>query len=145
MTDAPRIERIAYRDGYRYQLAEWYAVDVRLTPAAPIATHWLALDMQGVLTIAEGYAWDGASGPAIDSPCFMRGSLIHDALYQLIREGHLPIACRAHADRLLREMCREDGMSAIRAWWVYQGVRRFGGAAVEHGKPVKYAPRQTTP
>ena len=140
---APRVERIAFKDGYKYQLVESYVVDIHLTGVTAI-TRWLELTSDGVLTIREGYAWDGPSGPACDTPNFMRGSLVHDACYQLLREGLLPPACRDHADRLLRDMCREDGMSAIRAWWVYQGVARFAGPAArhDHEKPVRYAPSQ---
>ena len=56
----------------------------------------------------------------------MRGSLVHDALYQLMREGLLDLGWRETADQELRRVCLEDGMSAIRAWWVYKAVR-FGG------------------
>jgi len=58
----------------------------------------------------------------------MRGSLVHDALYQLMREGALPIVYREEADRLLRRICIEDGMSRLRAAWVLRGVR-LGGAS----------------
>ena len=58
----------------------------------------------------------------------MRGSLVHDAPYQLMREQHLGQEHREYADRLLREICVAAGMSQIRAWWVYQGVR-LGGAS----------------
>ena len=33
------------------------------------------------------------------------------------------------ADEILRRICIEDGMTRLRAWWVYQGVRFGGGAA----------------
>ena len=56
----------------------------------------------------------------------MRGSLVHDALYQLMREEYLPLERREYADSLLRQMCRTDGMNAMRAAVVYWGVRRFG-------------------
>lgn len=138
----PHVERIAYRDGYKYQLADFYSVDVQLLPPDHIETRWVSLSADGVLTIREGYAWDGPSGPTVDTPAFMRGALVHDALYQLIREGYLPEGCREHADRLLRDICKQDGMSRVRAWWVYRAVRRFGGHAVHHEKPVRYAPTQ---
>lgn len=58
----------------------------------------------------------------------MRGSLVHDALYQLMRENHLDEdRWRPTADDILRRLCREDGMSAIRAWYVYQGVGNGSG------------------
>lgn len=69
----------------------------------------------------------------------MRGSLVHDALYQLMREGILDHKKdREAADELLREICKEDGMSSIRAWWVYQGVRKGGEPSVDpkNKKPI---------
>ena len=56
----------------------------------------------------------------------MRGSLIHDALYQLMRESVLPLEFRKKADEILREVCLEDGMSKFRTWYVYKAVRMFG-------------------
>ena len=51
-------------------------------------------------------------------------SLLHEALYQMMREGLLvhAIHCEA-ADRILQSLSREDGISALRAWWVYQDER----------------------
>jgi hypothetical protein len=74
----------------------------------------------------------------------MRGSLVHDVLYQLIREKHLPLSYRDKADRLLQQMCKEDGMWAIRAWYVYQGVSTFGGDfGIKNGAhKVSYAPKK---
>lgn len=136
--------RIRYQGGYKYQLAEDYTV------ALPPEIHGLAvtdhsfieLTFAGVLTIRKGYAWDGPSGPTVDTANFMRGSLVHDALYQLIREGHLSRSLRAQADDLLRAMCREDGMSALRAWWVWKAVRWFARSATlpSHRRPIKEAP-----
>ena len=74
----------------------------------------------------------------------MRGSLVHDALYQLMREDHLDhTKYRAAADQLLHDICMEDGMPAVRAWWVYEGVSRFGEPSSDPAstKPVLIAPR----
>lgn len=129
MADPPR--GIVYKSGYKYQLAADYVVTIDLRPPAPIDTEYIRLDGDASLWIRRGYAWDGPSGPTIDTRTFMRGSLIHDALYQLIRERHLPRAVRADADRILRDICLQDGMSRLRAWWVYQGVRRFADPAAD--------------
>lgn len=83
------------------------------------------------LDVLEGYCWDGPSGPTIDTQNFMRGSLVHDCLYQLIREGYITPSYRKTADTLLRKICREDGMSWIRGVWVYLGVRIFGYRALK--------------
>lgn len=121
---------ISYKDGYKYQLNADYEVDIPITPEADIDTDYIDLDVNGKLTIRKGYAWDGPSGPTVDTKNFMRGSLVHDALYQLMRHGHLSNDThRDDADELLRTMCKEDGMTSTRAWWVYRGVRWFGSLA----------------
>ena len=50
---------------------------------------------------------------------------------------------REAADRLLQQICKEDGMSSIRAWWVYKGVRIGGGPAADPAlnKPLTRAPK----
>lgn len=131
---------IAYSSGYKYQLASDYVVAVGII--LTVNTKFLVLTGDGYLFIREGYAWDGPSGPTLDTKNFMRGSLVHDALYQLMRGGQIPESYREHADRLLQKMCVEDGMLPIRAWWVYKGVR-FGGvgsAALGSSRPILYAP-----
>ncbi|GEM_PF-305233 len=136
---------VEYKSGYKYQLFKDYQVAVAIKPANPIATHYIDLDQAGTLTLRKGYAWDGPSGPTIDTRNFMRGSLVHDALYQLMRMGELSAETdRETADEELRRMCREDGMSAARAWWVFHSVRQFGKSAAsgDSSKPVLGAPRQ---
>jgi hypothetical protein len=133
---------ISYKAGYKYQLAENYRVQV------PIKGHTISqgpikLTVDGWLTVRKGYAWDGPSGPAIDTKNFMRASLVHDALYQLMRYERLhPEIYRDRADRLLRAMCLEDGMWRVRAWWVYKAVKTFAAraATAENKRPTLEAP-----
>jgi len=77
------------------------------------------------LTLFEGYAWDGASG-AIDTDTWMLASLIHDALYQLMRERVISRRCRGDADKEMYGICVAEGMFIFRAWYSYHGVRQFG-------------------
>lgn len=138
------MKSIAYKDGYNYQLKENYTLDIPLTPPVTITTDYIQLTTDGKLLIIKGYAWDGPSGPAIDTPSFMRGSLVHDALYQLIREGHLDREKhRKVADKILREICKEDGMWILRTWWVYKFVRWFGNPSTVSAaeRPLLHAPR----
>ena len=122
--------RIFYKAGYKYQLHQDYAQAIPVSPAEPVFTTYLALTPAGILLIKAGYAWDGPSGPTVDSKNFMRGSLVHDALYQLIRLGKLPVETKQVVDELLYSMCVEDGMSRLRASWVLLGVRLGGGASL---------------
>lgn len=72
-------ESIKYRDGYKYQLSEDYQTVIEIKPVEFILTEYIRLDIDGTLSIKEGYAWDGPSGPTVDTKNFMRGSLVHDA------------------------------------------------------------------
>ena len=110
--------------GYKYELMETVSVELLWLGNNCINTPYNDV-LGGKLVIKSRYAWDGASGPAIDTRNFMLGSLVHDALYQLIREGHLDQSHRKPADEALRNICRQQGMSKIRAWWVYSAVRTF--------------------
>jgi len=86
------------------------------------------------LLIRKYYCWDGPSGVTLDTKTFMRGSLVHDALYQLMREGRLDIKWRDYADKLLRDICIADGMWRFRANYVYWAVSKFGA---KHAQPRK--------
>jgi len=136
------MNKIRYRSGYKYQLVENYSVEVNIRPVEPIDMDYIALTADGLLTVKKSYAWDGPSGPTFDTKNFMRGSLVHDALYQLMRDGYLPATFREQADLELHRICREDGMSKFRAWYVLLGVRKGAGFAVtpESRKPVLEAP-----
>ena len=96
---------------------------------------------KGVLTVFAGFSCDGPSGLSWDTETFMRGAFVHDAFYALIRECigrnirpkswsiKAKEKYRAYADRLLRDICKDDGMCAFRAWYVYQAVNLFGASS----------------
>lgn len=135
------IEPVRYKSGYRYQLAEGFYIRTAIRPPADIIEPFICLSRNGGLYLSAGYAWDGATCfPDVKS--IMRGSLVHDALYQLMRLGLLSAEERAAADQLLYDCCVEDGMWKPVAWAVWQGVRLAGGPAAdpENAKPVLVAP-----
>ena len=128
------MDRIYYKKGFKYQLTRTYQVQTTLIGYS-ISTRYITLTVDGLLTIYAGYCWDGPSGPTIDTKNFMRGSLIHDALYQLMREEELPQEERYLADRLLMYACLQDGMSKFRACYVFESVQKFAStAASPHNK-----------
>ena len=120
--------RILYTKGFKYQLAEMYKVQTPIT-GYRIITDYCTLQPDGMLTIFKDFAWDGPSGPTIDTKTFMRGSLVHDVLYKLLREERLPQSERFIADKLLQYICIEDGMWKLRAWIVFQAVHYFAKSA----------------
>lgn len=124
------MKKINYREigGYKYELVDQEVFKTDIFPFLKIKTEFICLDVNGKLTIEKCYAWDGPSGPTIDTKSFMRGALVHDAFYQLIREGYLDVSYKKPVDKLLRKMIIEDGMSRIFAWYVWKAVVIFGGA-----------------
>ena len=137
--------RIFYRCGYKYQIAKEYQIQVNIMrgkDAHDISTEFIDLKKDGRLIIKAGYSWDGPSGCTIDTKNFLRGSLVHDCLYQLIRQSQLGMRWRLQADIELKRICREDGMCKLRCWYVYRAVRRFAkfAALPENKKKVLEAP-----
>lgn len=135
-----------YKGDYKYITA---AVEVYETGIETEMLHSFShgeLSPSGELTIATGYAWDGPSGPTFDTPSVMRGSLVHDCLYQLLRETDFGAPethdqHRKQADEILYRICIEDGMWKWRAKWILAGVRKGGGpAAVRRRRKIYEAP-----
>ena len=130
------IEQACYRKlrKYKYQLVEDYTIAIAVKDIEVNDHPFIILTTEGKLTVKARYAWDGPSGPTFDTKTFMRGSLVHDALYQLIREKRLKHEHREYADDLIKKICLEDGMFAIRAWYVHLMLRWFGKAATKSDK-----------
>lgn len=75
-----------------------------------------------VLTIFQGYAWNGCTG-APSPPATMLGSVVHDVLYQF---GCLSCAqwTRQHADRIFRQLLRASHFPMAAVY--YAAVRLLG-------------------
>lgn len=128
---------IHYKGGYKYQLQEdylhYFPVPFPTRLEHKVQTKYLSVTLfmnYASILISKGYAWDGPSGPTFDTKNFMRGSLVHDAMYQLIRLEKLDKnVYRKYADQELYRICREDGMNWFRANIVYYGLRIGGNPA----------------
>ena len=116
-----------FKRGYKYQVARDYRIKLAVIPYQPICLPFVLMDTAGDTVIKTGYAWNGASGPTVDTRNTMAGSLVHDLLYQLIRLGLIDPKYKAYADRTLKEICVEDGMNRIRAACWLWAVKTFGG------------------
>ncbi len=138
------VKCIVYKGDYKYQLKKSYVIHIPISLSNPIHTDFICLETSGELTIKEGYAWDGATC-APDIPSIMRGSLVHDALYQLMRRSENGLDDNIHrepADRILQDICKEDGMLVIKAWLVYIVVHHFAAPAADPANkhPFEYRP-----
>ena len=142
-------DRVSYKGGYKYQLHRrhqlrdptdlWCGL---LAKRSAYLGQYIWLGVDGLLQIAPGYCWDGPSGPVIDRPSTMRAALVHDALYQLIRNGVVAQAWRPQADELFRRICVEDGVWPWLARVYCVGLGRFGASAASsrNVKRVMIAP-----
>ena len=115
--------------GRGYRLTRAYRCKTSVVGAWAEVKGRCVLLPDGALYVCAGYTWDGPSGPALDTASFLRASLVHDALYELMRRGGLPLTKRAAADREMRYIAAEDGMPWYRRWWTYWAVRLFAGPA----------------
>ena len=118
-----KMSSIEYKAGYKYQLVKDCVGQLPFTIPKRIDFLFFQIEENGQFIIFKGYAWDGPSGPTCDTKNFMRGSLVHDVLYQAIRLGLLPPYFRLLADKVLKEICLQDGMNRIRVEYVYNCVR----------------------
>ena len=118
------------QNGYKYRLTERYEhkfLARTILPAVALACSYHTLYPQQVIAFEVGYAWDGCSGPAIDRPVTMLASLVHDGLYQLMRERLLAQRYREWADLEFYRLLDRSGFTFARAY--YKGVRLFAGYA----------------
>jgi hypothetical protein len=138
----PYTTQILYKDGFRFRLEEPVRIATGLFGYEG-GNSYLHINANGDLVVHAGYGWDGASGPTMDTPGTCRASLVHDALYQLIRLGVLPAeVARKRADVLLQTLMDEDTprnsgvLGSLKELWNdlrgrywYRGVRWFGASS----------------
>ena len=134
---------IRYCSGYKYQLATRYSLSITIKPKKDITTEFITLDTKGKLTIKNGYAWDGPSGPVVDTKGNMRASLVHDALYHLMRHKKLSVKTyKDRADKIFKNICIQDGVPKKIASAYYLGLKLGGKPAADpkNKKKIHRAP-----
>lgn len=151
-----------YKCGYKYITGEEESIEIpELSEFKGVAECPGFVKFENSrLTIAHGYAWDGASIPIIKwfgtPQSWKTPSLFHDGLYQLGRESKLPIFDRKIFDdvfyRLLLErllVCRSlrwmpfsigEFIAKAIALCAYFGVRLGGNYFMRHGPKMHEAP-----
>jgi hypothetical protein len=114
----------------------------------PCDWDFISLEFGGILTVKKGYRWDGASNPFQDGDKHhnFRSSLVHDALYDLMRMAYLePDGVGKKAGNINRKMADmihymiaiEDGDSKSGAQSDYFWLRLWGGPATHNDKKLK--------
>ena len=122
-----------WRRKYKYELTQAHTMLLRDLPAGvQLKEHRskyivLTKNSHGEwwLTVKEGYRWDGVSGPTWDTDNTMRGGLIHDVLFQLMRGRVLAQNCFEWVNRLFRNILLEDDICMFRASYYFWAVQHF--------------------
>jgi hypothetical protein len=148
------MSQVIYTKGFDYHLLYDFYYQTDIFPLQKIVTEYIELNTDGWLFVRKGFYWDGASGPTVDTKSTIRASLVHDALYWLIRNGYLSNNYRDKADLIFKNLLVNDYKPAglckglkrrinkLRAFFWWRGVRRFGIFAVlpKYEKAIKTAP-----
>lgn len=115
-----------YSKGYKYQLKETVVIQTALLPLVPcVIQGFILLNTDGKLYIYKGYAWDGVTH-GIDFKFAMIASLVHDALFQLMQEGLLPLSFVHLANLEFRKLMIISNAPKFIAELYYQAVDHFG-------------------
>ena len=117
---------------WKYELLE--DINCRVVGLPSFGFKNYAVCIGDTLTVKAHYAWDGPSGPTIDTPTNMRASLFHDALCQGMAEDLLDRMYRKYADELLRIHMLEDQIKDANGLLVIYGP---GGMVLYQAKKKK--------
>ena len=114
-------------DGFRYQVEEDFIIIIEdFRPDTTIINEFFEFYTDGTLLIKRGFAWDGPSGPTIDTKNGHVAAIVHDVFYRCIRKGYLPLSIKPISDKIFYKLLRKKGMFVLRAYLWYLGVKLFG-------------------
>ena len=111
---------------YKFKVEENFSIELPFK--IPDFVHPYASLKDGILSVKKGYAWDGASGPIINTRDTLVASLVHDVLYQAMRLNLIKSSKenRMIADKNFFEILKMNGVNSIRRKVWYFAVRLFG-------------------
>lgn len=111
---------------YKFKVEENFSIELPFK--IPDFEHEYASSKDSILSVKKGYAWDGASGPIINTRDTLVASLVHDVLYQAMRLNLIKSSKenRKIADKNFFEILKMNGVNSIRRKVWYFAVRLFG-------------------
>jgi hypothetical protein len=120
-----------YRKGYKYQVAEELDIWIDLKPVKRVDIPFGSLDIDGHMRVNAGYAWDGASGPTVDTDDSMTPSLVHDVLAQMMRAELLPQSFRLPSNEVFDTLLKERGVNHLRRGVWIRALDDFGAESTD--------------
>jgi hypothetical protein len=134
------MKQIAFVEADKFIVAVAYHDNAPFLPPETIRTSYGTFYSTGEYIIHPGFLFS-ANWPAINTFNTRRAACVHDFFYTLMKDGYLPRSYRDHADYLLYDMLREDGMPSFRAFYWLKAVQLGGEAALNSPKPyIQYSP-----
>jgi len=140
------ISQLAYSRGYPGQVRlKDCTCNSMIRLSEPVNMYFYTISIDGLITAHQGYAWNLANKPAINTKSFIRASLFHDIICQAIAAGVLDPKWREEADRLMLRITTRDKMCKLRRWWTFKAVKYYGRLTTKHtagrgGKKIMYIP-----
>lgn len=101
-------------DGRNWRLIEGFKYQTEIMPAETIVSPFFIFHETGEIEPLKGFCWDGPTG-GFDTPNTMLASLLHDIGCILRKRGLLTDEQIEQFDDLYYNICREKGMSKLRA------------------------------
>lgn len=106
----------------KFVVAETYIVDTPIK-GYDIRDEFFWLAPSGRLYLYPGLAWNGASGPTLDTDDCILASAVHDVFCWLMRDGRISYALwQDTVNELFRQMCLDGGMWKFRAGYWHWAV-----------------------
>ena len=111
---------------YKFKVEENFSIELPFKIAD--FEHEYASSKNGILEIKKGYAWDGASGPVINTKNTLISSLVYDVLYQAMRLNLIKSnnENKNLADKNFFEILKMNGVNSFRSRVWYLAVKLFG-------------------
>lgn len=130
--------QIAYVKADKFILGRDEFFSLPFKPKETIRTSYCTFYDNGDLHIKRGFLWS-ANFPAINTENTKPASLLHDCIYNLIKDGFLPREpYREHGDRLLYDVLIECNVLQYRAFAWYKAVQLGGDEALDSPPPKMY-------
>ena len=133
-----------YQKVQGFRVYEDWSYQTEIATDRIIRTYYIDL-VEGLLIMKRGFCYEGsAPGPkwllktlGILGKKSKRGYCAHDAIYDLIRNGHLEPFWKEPADSLMHEIHLKDKMARPAAKIVYKAVVNLADFAIDPANRMK--------
>lgn len=133
-----------YQKVQGFRVYKTWSYQTNIATDRRIRTYYIDL-IEGLLVMKRGFCFEGsAPGPkwflkliGILGKKSKRGYCAHDAVYDLIRKGHIETRWKGYADDLMHEIHKRDAMVRPSAKIVYKAVVNFADFAIDPANRMK--------